>query len=896
MSFSLPDNIDDDSFDTAITGSTLQNERNSRIEDLPEEDHHMSTSNMDIIASNNLSGMPADLTTGGQTLNQTLHQNQQNIQNQNLQQTTIQNFFNTAAGSNHDEPFSALLRACPIKLDKIAALNADGTNFDIWDADFRRLIRMFPGCPIYLDPGALPREPGWNEDLADGVNTLIHWTIDKHLSLRLEQQSSNPCERYAYLNSQFSGQTYASRISLHYDLYHTMYDPSSSTIDGHIANMSAIRRKLERSGMLIGDDNFAAALANSMPTDFPNVTHTFETTIRTTPNALITTSNMTWALGAADIAHRKGKSGVPEGLSLAAKPSNSKYQIRCHFCKKKGHKEDVCRSKLKAERIKDRPNGSASNSDTRIVEPQFADIDFTGPAVAASTPLSGLVFTPTAGPISILYTPLCVLNFPRLYPDRIHPHPFHYPQSHFSSTQPNHSNSSSTCRTMENEDHGSQDHTREVTPTPPQQTPTDHNADQPGNAEDSSSVVPRRTSRIITPRRPQNMVIPSSDSRRSAARSTQAQPPPPKRKRRVLDDSETESQDATEKTSVRKKKPPRKKTNNITEPDEIDRAALGQNSDEEIERIKSTATKKRRKDAAGYDDVLDYHSPTYRTKEEEMKDPNCKQLNHTCLWCGKEDIRPISKWTSNYTWDPNTMHHFCACHKLGLVVKHGLAALGIKAPANSANKEKALGRFPVVDIMPVIEEETNDDEGLIDKLDENDEDPEHYLDELPEETPHSDSEEEDTSDHEDEEEDTRRLRKALETNVDHTRNSMALLYKNCLTVCRRMTRSATWRRIFERRMKAKGLSVRPLVAGYGIRWNADYDRQTRAYEAREVIDQILSEDLAKYHTSNRRRATDVKKVAYFHGITFDGGDWEDIKALNEELRPLVASSKGGAVG
>jgi hypothetical protein len=49
-----------------------------------------------------------------------------------------------------------------------------------------------------------------------------------------------------------------------------------------------------------------------------------------------------------------------------------------------------------------------------------------------------------------------------------------------------------------------------------------------------------------------------------------------------------------------------------------------------------------------------------------------------------------------------------------------------------------------------------------------------------------------------------------------------------------MTRSASWRRVFERRMKAKGLSVRPLVAGYGIRWNADYDRQSRAYEAREV--------------------------------------------------------------
>lgn len=50
----------------------------------------------------------------------------------------------------------------------------------------------------------------------------------------------------------------------------------------------------------------------------------------------------------------------------------------------------------------------------------------------------------------------------------------------------------------------------------------------------------------------------------------------------------------------------------------------------------------------------------------------------------------------------------------------------------------------------------------------------------------------------------------------------------------KITRSASWRRVYERRMKAQGLSVRPLVAGYGIRWNADHDRQSRAYEAREV--------------------------------------------------------------
>lgn len=223
--------------------------------------------------------------------------------------------------------------------------------------------------------------------------------------------------------------------------------------------------------------------------------------------------------------------------------------------------------------------------------------------------------------------------------------------------------------------------------------------------------------------------------------------------------------------------------------------------------------------------------------------------------------KPVAKWITSYTWDPKTMHHFCACHKLGLVVKHGLAALGINARPGPANKEVVLGRFPVVDIMPVIEEEVEDnDGGVADEILEEDEQPEHQPDELPEEDHHSDSEE--ASDYNDEYQDevTRRLREAIHDppgRRSSSINTMATLHKNvsclfssmdmsfhfnilflqlsqCLTVCRRITRSASWRRVFERRMKAKGLLVRPLSAGYGIRWNADHDRQSRAYEAREV--------------------------------------------------------------
>lgn len=114
-------------------------------------------------------------------------------------------------------------------------------------------------------------------------------------------------------------------------------------------------------------------------------------------------------------------------------------------------------------------------------------------------------------------------------------------------------------------------------------------------------------------------------------------------------------------------------------------------------------------------------------------------------------------------------------------------------------------------------------------------------------------------------------------------------------------------------MKAKGLSVRPLVSGHAIRWNTDHDWQSQEYNARDVsifmrdvievthlltflictwvIDQIINDDLEKYHSTNRRLAANVKKVDYFHDINFNGGDWEDINALNQALLVRIPHSK-----
>ena len=91
------------------------------------------------------------------------------------------------------------------------------------------------------------------------------------------------------------------------------------------------------------------------------------------------------------------------------------------------------------------------------------------------------------------------------------------------------------------------------------------------------------------------------------------------------------------------------------------------------------------------------------------------------------------------------MHHCCACHKLGLVVKHGLAELGINSRASPSNKETVLGQLLVVDIMPVIEEEDDEVEDSPNKALDDEDKPDHHPDALPNEAHHSESEE--VSDH-----------------------------------------------------------------------------------------------------------------------------------------------------
>jgi hypothetical protein len=60
--------------------------------------------------------------------------------------------------------------------------------------------------------------------------------------------------------------------------------------------------------------------------------------------------------------------------------------------------------------------------------------------------------------------------------------------------------------------------------------------------------------------------------------------------------------------------------------------------------------------------------------------------------------------TGDFAWDPTTMHIWCICHKLALIVNAGLAALSLKTLPPGKAKESVLGFFPVLGQLTEEEE------------------------------------------------------------------------------------------------------------------------------------------------------------------------------------------------
>lgn len=302
-----------------------------------------------------------------QNLQQNLHQTQQTnnvFVNQNVAQTSV------VPGN-----FAALLKAVPVKLENITKLLNDGSNFDIWDADIREFLGMIPEAVIYLKEEALPME-GWSESMANGVNGVIHWTVDRQLGMRLRKYSPYPSARMIYLRNLYSGETFANLLSLFQQLKSAMYDPSSVTLDIHISKMSELRRRLEKSGMTLTNDVFGAFLAVGTPSGFPDIAQTFEPALLADPKAIISTAKITRALGLADISFKRQNPTSSDALVVTASGSDGKKDLKCRYCKKKGHFQIDCRKKKKDEEDKKTP--TTREVDAGKIKAADVDIGFAG--------------------------------------------------------------------------------------------------------------------------------------------------------------------------------------------------------------------------------------------------------------------------------------------------------------------------------------------------------------------------------------------------------------------------------------------------------------------------------------------------------------------------------------
>ncbi|OAV92304.1 hypothetical protein PTTG_27687 [Puccinia triticina 1-1 BBBD Race 1] len=230
------------------------------------------------------------------------------------------------------------------------------------------------------------------------------------------------------------------------------------------------------------------------------------------------------------------------------------------------------------------------------------------------------------------------------------------------------------------------------------------------------------------------------------------------------------------------------------------------------------------------------------------------------------------------SWDPETMHIRCFCHKLALIVNAGLNSLSLKNLHPEKTKESVLGFFPILGrISKEDDEDFNGAVGLAVP-------PEpmaittSLVDDYASESDYR-NEDDQLSDT-----DTGNSQDALDGNQPtaaegsekHKKTSkIQVLMTKLDTVIKQITCSAAQRGSFNRMAKRLGIKVAPLIAGYGIHWNIKYKSHRKAIDAREVIDQLLKEDQQQ------------NKAGIFNNVLFSPRDWKKIDDLNCELEVFV---------
>ncbi|POW00646.1 hypothetical protein PSTT_12993 [Puccinia striiformis] len=102
-------------------------------------------------------------------------------------------------------------------------------------------------------------------------------------------------------------------------------------------------------------------------------------------------------------------------------------------------------------------------------------------------------------------------------------------------------------------------------------------------------------------------------------------------------------------------------------------------------------------------------------------------------------------------------------------------------------------------------------------------------------------------------------------------------------ICRRVCSSTAKRAEFQLIAKNMPYTGPHLIAGYGIRWNVAYNSWQRAYSAKKVITQLLTDESDKY-------AGKSAAGHFFKGYEVSNKEWEDVNSLNKVLAEFLATT------
>lgn len=86
--------------------------------------------------------------------------------------------------------FAAMTKDCPIKMSSITKLERDGSNYRLWKLDFFSYVGFIPDIAEYFTGEKNKSDEDYKQDFSDVMNCIIHWTIDRELSLAVQEISS----------------------------------------------------------------------------------------------------------------------------------------------------------------------------------------------------------------------------------------------------------------------------------------------------------------------------------------------------------------------------------------------------------------------------------------------------------------------------------------------------------------------------------------------------------------------------------------------------------------------------------------------------------------------------------------------------------------------------------